>query len=79
MDATARRWISCREAGVLYSLHPKTIARLCSLRKIPFARIPSSRGGHGSIRIDRVKFDVMLESGEVLPAETPPLDRRHKT
>ena len=78
IDLSARRWISVKEAGVLYSLHPKTIARLCSLRKIPFTRIPSSRGGHGVLRIDRVAFDQHLEEQAVTVA-TEPLDRRRRT
>ena len=76
MDPSGRRWISVREAAELYSLHPKTVARLCSLRKIPFSRLPSSRGVRGGIRIDKIACDRMLESGLVVPAEAPPLDRR---
>ncbi len=78
MDISARRWISCREAGQFYGLHPKTLLALCRQQRIPHVRIPSIHGGRGQIRIDRVAFDGQLE-GQVAPViEAPSLDRRRR-
>jgi len=75
----SRRWLTPKETGELYGLHPKTVLSLCRQRRIPHTRVPSVRGGHGQIRVDRLGFDRMLEDGLVMPASEGPLDRRHKS
>lgn len=75
-DAPARRWISPQECGELYGWHYKTVLALCRARRIPFARLPSLRGGHGQVRVDRLGLEQMLEAGLVMPAAASPLDRR---
>jgi len=77
MSPSDRRWVSCREFGELYHLHPKTVLLLCRQRRIPFTRLPSIRGGRGGIRVDIQKFEEMLAVGEILPASAP-LDRRRR-
>jgi len=77
MSQTERRWISVREAAVIYSLHPKSVYQLCRRRLIPHTRIPSLRGGRGQVRIDRPALDQMLEEREI-PAVAEPLDRRRR-
>ena len=78
MIAPGRRFISVNEAAELYAVHPKTVLFYCRAKRWPHTRLPSLRGGHGQIRVDRVGVDAMLEAGLVLPAEAPPLDRRHR-
>lgn len=74
-----RRWLTVRETGEAYSLHPKTVLALCRQRRIPHTRLPSARGGRGQIRIDRVAFDQQLAEREVLPTTEPVrIDRRRK-
>jgi len=75
---TERRWLTVRETGELYGLHPKTVFLLCSQRKIPHTRIPSARGGRGQVRVDRVAFDKLLSEREVLVEAPPELDRRKR-
>ena len=53
--AVERRWISCREAGEILSLSPKTVDDYC-LRGL----LPSIRIGH-SRRIDRKALELGLE------------------
>ena len=72
-----KRWLTVRETGELYGLHPKTVFLLCRQRKIPHTRIPSARGGRGQVRIDRLGFDKLLEEREVQATEKP-LDRRRR-
>jgi len=74
-----RRWLKISDAAEVYSLHPKTLFLLCAQNKIPHTRIPSARGGRGSVRVDRVGFDKLLEDGLVVPVERPSLDRRRRT
>jgi len=78
MDLSGRRFISCREAGQLYGLHPKSVLALCRQGRIPHTRIPSIHGGRGQIRIDRVEFDKQLLVAAVPVAEAPSLDRRRR-
>lgn len=73
---TPRRWLTVHEAAELYAMHYKTVLSLCRSRRIPFTRVPSARGGHGQIRIDRLGVDRMLEASLVTPTADPPLDRR---
>jgi len=51
-----RRWLKVSEAGEYLGLHPKSIYRSCSQRKIPFSRAP----GIG-VRIDKRELDALLE------------------
>lgn len=75
MSLVERRWLTVREAGEVYGLHPKTVFLLCARHKIPHTRIPSARGGRGQVRVDRVSFDKLLEERGV-PATEKPLDKR---
>lgn len=77
--AEQRRWLTVRETSLLYSWHPKTVLALCRARKIPFTRLPSARGGRGSIRIDRIELDRELKAREK-PAIVEParIDRRRR-
>ncbi len=75
MPSFDRRWLTVREAGEVYGLHPKTVFLLCAHHKIPHTRIPSARGGRGQVRVDRVGFDRLLEERGVPALETP-LDKR---
>jgi excisionase family DNA binding protein len=72
-----RRFLTVRQAGELYGLHPKTVRALCRARKLAHVRIPSVNGGRGQIRIDRIAVDRMLEEREVVPVtEQARIDRR---
>ena len=51
-----RRWLKVSEAGEYLGMHPKSVYRSCSLRKIPFSRAP----GIG-VRIDKRELDALLE------------------
>jgi hypothetical protein len=64
--APERRWLTIPEAAEAYGLHPKSFYILCTKHLIPYARIPSLRGGKGMIRIDRRKMDEQLEAGELV-------------
>jgi len=77
MSIVDRRWLTVREAGEVYGLHPKTVFLLCAHHKIPHTRIPSARGGRGQVRVDRVGFDKLLEERGI-PAIEKPLDQRMK-
>ncbi len=79
LQVPSRRWITVREAAELYAMHPKTILSLCRQRRIPHSRVPSVRGGHGQVRVDRLSFDAQLEAGLVLPEAPAPLDRRRRS
>lgn len=77
--AEQKRWLTVRETAEAYSWHPKTVLALARARKIPFTRLPSARGGRGSIRIDRVALDRELWEREIQPtAEPTRIDRRRK-
>lgn len=54
--AIERRWLKVSEAGEYLGLHPKSVYRSCSQRKIPFSRAP----GIG-VRIDKRELDALLE------------------
>jgi len=78
--AEQRRWLTVREAGELFGLHPKTVLALCRQRKLAHSRIPSVNGGRGQIRVDRVAWDRQLEEREVQPVVEPArIDRRRKS
>jgi len=64
--ASERRWLTIPEASVAYGLHVKTLYELCRRQLVPHSRIPSLRGGRGMVRIDRSKFDEMLEDQELV-------------
>ena len=51
-----RRWLRVSEAGEYLGMHPKSVYRSCSQRKIPFSRAP----GIG-VRIDKRELDALLE------------------
>jgi excisionase family DNA binding protein len=51
-----RRWLRISEAGEYLGLHPKSVYRACSERRIPFSKVP----GIG-IRIDKRALDALLE------------------
>ena len=59
-----RRWLKVSEAGEYLGLHPKSVYRSCSLRKIPFSRAP----GIG-VRIDKRELDALLERRGLSPGE----------
>jgi excisionase family DNA binding protein len=54
--AIERRWLKVTEAGEYLGMHPKSVYRSCSQRKIPFSRAP----GIG-VRIDKRELDALLE------------------
>jgi excisionase family DNA binding protein len=54
--AIERRWLRVSEAGDYLGMHPKSVYRSCSQRKIPFSRAP----GIG-VRIDKRELDALLE------------------
>jgi excisionase family DNA binding protein len=60
--AIERRWLKVSEAGQYLGLHPKSVYRSCSQRKIPFSRAP----GIG-IRIDKLELDALLERQGINP------------
>jgi len=60
------RWLTIESASVEYGLHRKSLYALCRKNLIPFARIPSLRGGRGQLRIDARKLDEMLEGQEIV-------------
>lgn len=72
-----RRWVSCREFGEIFLLHPKSVASLVRRGALPYVRLPGVRGGRGAIRIDKRRFEELLESSEILSVSAP-LDRRRK-
>ena len=59
-----RRWLKVSEAGEYLGLHPKSVYRSCSQRKIPFSRAP----GIG-VRIDKRELDALLERQGLGPGE----------
>jgi excisionase family DNA binding protein len=64
MDIEKRRWLKISEAAEYLSMHPKSLYRACSQRKVPHCKA----AGLG-IRIDRIKLDAMLETLAVGPKE----------
>lgn len=62
--AIERRWLKVSEAGEYLGLHPKSVYRSCSQRKIPFSRAP----GIG-VRIDKRELDALLERQGLRPRE----------
>ncbi len=60
--AIERRWLKVSEAGEYLGLHPKSVYRSCSLRKIPCCRVP----GIG-VRIDKRELDALLERQGLRP------------
>jgi len=69
-----RRWLKVSEAGEYLGLHPKSIYRSCSQRKIPFSRAP----GIG-VRIDKRELDALLERQGLGPREFGRESVRKKT
>jgi len=61
-----KRWLTIEDASAEYGLHPKSLYTLCRKNLIPYARIPSLRGGRGQIRIDARKLDEQLEAQEIV-------------
>jgi len=59
-----RRWLKVSEAGEYLGLHPKSVYRSWSQRKIPFSRAP----GIG-VRIDKRELDALLERQGVRPGK----------
>jgi hypothetical protein len=73
-----RRWASCGRVAEIYGWHPKTVQKLCAQRRIPFCRLPSTRGGRGQIRVDLIALEQLLEASTVRPAAAPLDNRRRK-
>ena len=69
-----RRWLKVSEAGEYLGLHPKSVYRSCSLRKIPFSRAP----GIG-VRIDKLELDALLERLGLRPGEYGKARRRKRS
>lgn len=69
-----RRWLKVSEAGEYLGLHPKSVYRSCSQRKIPFSRVP----GIG-VRIDKRELDALLERRGLGPGEFGKASARKKT
>lgn len=59
-----RRWLKVSEAAEYIGLHPKSLYRSCSRRKIPYSKVP----GIG-VRIDKRELDALLERQGVAPGE----------
>jgi len=72
--AIERRWLKVSEAGEYLGMHPKSIYRSCSQRKIPFSRAP----GIG-VRIDKQELDAFLERQGLGPRELGRASARKKT
>jgi len=72
--AIERRWLKVSEAGEYLGMHPKSIYRSCSQRKIPFSRAP----GIG-VRIDKRELDAFLERQGLGPGEFGRASARKKT
>jgi excisionase family DNA binding protein len=69
-----RRWLKVSEAGEYLGLHPKSVYRSCSQRKIPFSRAP----GIG-VRIDKRELDALLERQGIGPGKLGRASARQKT
>ena len=72
--AVERRWLKVSEAGEYLGLHPKSVYRSCSQRKIPFSRAP----GIG-VRIDKRELDALLERQGLGPGEFGRVAARKKS
>jgi len=61
-----KRWLTIEDAATEYRLHKKSLYSLVRQNLIPYARIPSLRGGRGQIRIDARRLDEQLEGQELV-------------
>ena len=71
--AIERRWLRVSEAGEYLGMHPKSVYRSCSQRKIPFSRAP----GIG-VRIDKRELDALLERQGLGPGKLGRASARKK-
>jgi len=72
--AIERRWLKVSEAGEYLGMHPKSVYRSCSQRKIPFSRV----SGIG-VRIDKRELDALLERQGLSPGEFGRASAKRKT
>ena len=66
MNPRGVRWLTIAQASEAYGLCRQSLYFLCKKNLIPFARIPSLRGGRGQLRIDAKRWDERLEAQEIV-------------